>query len=176
MEENKMVKISNIETLLAEQAIRKAVTYYSRGCDRCDLEIFKKAFHADAEVKYGTYDGHYEKFCEEIVAGNLTLKDTSHTIINQYYEIDINSNKASGEIYVLALWGSDDFNYTCSGRYLDKYESRDGDWRIVFRQYLYDWSRTTKYSGDDPNEMFKGLKYRGTQNKNDISYSILKDK
>ena len=77
MEENKMVKISNIEMLLAEQAIRKAVTYYSRGCDRCDLEIFKKAFHADAEVKYGTYDGHYEKFCEEIVAGNLTLKDLS---------------------------------------------------------------------------------------------------
>ena len=60
-----------------------------------------------------------EKFCEEIVKGNLTLKDTSHTIINQYYEIDVDSNKAKGEIYVLALWGSDGFNYTCSGRYLE---------------------------------------------------------
>ena len=171
-----MVKITNIETLLAEQAIRKAVTYYSRGCDRCDLDIFKQAFHNDAEVKYGTYDGHYEKFCEDIVAGNLTLKDTSHTIINESYNIDIENNKATGEIYVLALWASDGFNYTCSGRYIDRYESRDGDWRISFRQYLYDWSRTIKYCGDDPNQIFSGLIYRGTQDKNDFSYQILESK
>ena len=57
-----MAKIQNIETLLAEQAIRKAVTYYSRGCDRCDVDIFKMAFHDDAEVKYGTYDGTMKNF------------------------------------------------------------------------------------------------------------------
>ena len=107
---------------------------------------------------------NFEKFCEEIVEGNLTLKDTSHTIINQYYEIDVDSNKAKGEIYVLALWGSDGFNYTCSGRYLDKYESRNGDWRIVFRQYLYDWSRTTEYSGDDPNGIFERHMTSGARN------------
>ena len=72
-----MAKIGDINTLLAEQAIKKAVTAYSRGCDRCDLEIFKSAFHLDAEVRYGTYDGHYEKFCEDIVNGNLSLQDTS---------------------------------------------------------------------------------------------------
>jgi|TARA_B110000495_G_C23003003_1_gene592140 hypothetical protein len=168
-----MVKIKDIETLLAEQAIRKVVTFYSRGCDRCDVDIFKLAFHDDAEVKYGTYDGHYEKFCNDIVTGNLTLKDTSHTIINEHYNIDVNANQGTGEIYVLAFWGSEGFNYTCSGRYLDKYECRDGDWRISFRQYIYDWSRTTKYRGDDPNQIFSGLKYKGTQNKDDISYKIL---
>ncbi len=171
-----MTKIANIDTLLAEQAIRQAVTAYSRGCDRCDLDIFKSAFHNDAEVKYGTYDGHYEKFCEDIVEGNLTLQDTSHTIINEHYTIDTASNKASGEIYVLAFWAVGGHNYTCSGRYIDKYESRNDDWRITFRQYVYDWSRTTEYCGDDPNKLFEGLIYRGTQNKNDLSYKILNEK
>jgi hypothetical protein len=171
-----MAKIGDINTLLAEQAIKKAVTAYSRGCDRCDLEIFKSAFHLDAEVRYGTYDGHYEKFCEDIVNGNLSLQDTSHTIINERYDIDISSNKASGEIYVLAFWGSEGHNYTCSGRYLDRYECRKDDWRISFRQYIFDWSRTIEYCGDDPNQIFEGLIYRGKQNKNDISYEILKDK
>ncbi|MGY9042051.1 MAG: nuclear transport factor 2 family protein, partial [Alphaproteobacteria bacterium] len=90
-----------------------------------------------------------------------------------HYNIDVNANQGTGEIYVLAFWGSEGFNYTCSGRYLDKYECRDGDWRISFRQYIYDWSRTTKYRGDDPNQIFSGLKYKGTQNKDDISYKIL---
>tara|TARA_B100001778_G_scaffold62910_1_gene49239 strand:+ start:1129 stop:1641 length:513 start_codon:yes stop_codon:yes gene_type:complete len=169
-----MAKIQNIETLLAEQAIRKAVTYYSRGCDRCDVDIFKKAFHDDAEVKYGTYDGHYEKFCEDIVEGNLTIRDTMHSIINEHYNIDVEANKATGEIYVLALWGTDESNFICSGRYLDKYECRDDDWRISFRRYVYDWSRTTSYSGNDPEKAFEGLIYRGKRNKEDFSYESLK--
>ena len=36
-----MAKIKNLEDLLAEQAVRKAVTCYSRGADRCDIDILK---------------------------------------------------------------------------------------------------------------------------------------
>ena len=132
------------------------------------------AFHDDAEVKYGTYDGHYEKFCEDIVEGNLTIRDTMHSIINEHYNIDVEAKKATGEIYVLALWGTDESNFICSGRYLDKYECRDNDWRISFRRYVYDWSRTTSYSGNDPEKAFEGLIYRGKRNKEDFSYESLK--
>ena len=34
-----MVKVKNIEDLLAEQAVRKAATCYSRGVDRSDLDL-----------------------------------------------------------------------------------------------------------------------------------------
>lgn len=54
-----MAKVKNIEDVIAEQAVRKAATCYSRGVDRSDLELLKSAFHNDAEVKYGSYDGHY---------------------------------------------------------------------------------------------------------------------
>ena len=67
------------------------------------------------------------------------------------------------------------YDYLVAGRYIDKYECREGDWRISLRQYMYDWSRTTEYTGHDPNKLFEGLVYRGAQDKSDISYSILGD-
>ena len=54
-----MVKVKNIDDLLAEQAVRKVATCYSRGVDRTDLDLLNSAFHDDAEVRYGSYDGHY---------------------------------------------------------------------------------------------------------------------
>ena len=71
-----MAKVKNLKDLLAEQAVRKAVATYSRGADRCDLEILKSAFHDDAEVKYGSYDGHYAEFCQNVVDGHLAMNYT----------------------------------------------------------------------------------------------------
>lgn len=186
-----MAKVKNVEDLLAEQAVRKAVSCYSRGADRCDVEIMKSAFHGDAEVRYGSFDGHYAEFCETIVEGNLALNDTTHTVVNQYFDIDAASGKGVGEVYVLAFFsltpagdivpvgedkeGQSDGGqeYLVSGRYIDTYECRDDDWRITFRQYVIDWSRTTEYTGHDPNQMFESLIYRGTQNAEDLSYAVL---
>ena len=80
-----MAKVKKVEDLLAEQAIRKAVTCYSRGADRCDIDILKSAFHLDAEVKYGSYDGHYAQFCENVVAGHLAMNYTTHTVVNHNF-------------------------------------------------------------------------------------------
>ncbi|MBA59390.1 MAG: hypothetical protein CMQ40_09500 [Gammaproteobacteria bacterium] len=191
--EDHVAKVKTLEDLLAEQAVRKAVTAYSRGADRCDVEILKSAFHPDAEVKYGSYDGPYEPFCQNVVDGHLTMNYTSHTVINQYYDIDARSGKGAGEIYVLAFLSTSQsgdvmdvkaykekksegvFDYVVAGRYVDQYECRDEDWRIIHRQYIYDWSRTTDYAGHDPNGLFEGLIYRGKRDKNDLSYRYLKD-
>ena len=76
-----MAKVKRLEDLLAEQAVRKAVAAYSRGADRCDLEILKSAFHDNAEVKYGSYHGHHAEFCQNVVDGHLAMNYTSHTVL-----------------------------------------------------------------------------------------------
>ena len=137
-----MAKVKNLENLAAEQAVRKSVAAYSSGEDRCDLEILKSAFHYDAEVKYGSYDGHYAEFCQSVVDGHLAMNCASHTLLNQYYEIDASSSRGTGEICVLAFLSTSQsgdvmgvgaykdkkseggFDYTLSGRYLDQYECR----------------------------------------------------
>ena len=189
-----MAKVKSVEDLLAEQAVRKAVTCYSRGADRCDLDLLLSAFHEDAEVRYGSYDGHYEAFCRNVVAGHLAMNYTTHTVVNEYYDIDAASGTGVGEIYVLAFLsmaqsgdvmavdaykdtdaGDGGYEYLVAGRYVDRYARRDDDWRIALRQYVIDWSRTGDFTGHDPNGLFASLSYRGKQNREDVSYTILGD-
>ncbi len=94
-------------------------------------------------------------------------------MVNEYYSIDAANNSGKGEIYVLAFLSAGDSEYLVAGRYVDKYDSRDGDWRISFRQYIYDWSRTSDYSGSDPNSLFEALTYRGKHTMDDLSYQTL---
>ncbi len=188
-----MAIVQTVADLLAEQAIRKAVTCYSRGADRCDLDILKSAFHPDAEVRYGSYDGHYAEFCENVVAGHRAMNYTTHTVVNEHYNVNAATGTATGEIYVLAFLSMSQagdvmavgaykntasdggHEYLVAGRYIDKYECRDNDWRITLRQYVIDWSRTSPFTGHDPNKLFESLIYRGTQAKDDVSYQILTD-
>ena len=72
---------------------------------------------------------------------------TTHTVVNEYYDVDSQNNIGKGEIYVLAFLSMAGSEYLVAGRYIDHYECRDGDWRIISRQYIYDWSRTSEYSG-----------------------------
>ena len=92
-----MVKVKNIEDLLAEQAVRKAATCYSRGVDRSDLDLLKSAFHEDAEVKYGSYDGHHAEFCKIVVDGQADMDYTTHTVVNEYYDCLLYTSDAADE-------------------------------------------------------------------------------
>ena len=105
-----MVKVKNIEDLLAEQAVRKVATCYSRGVDRTDLDLLNSAFHEDAEVRYGIYDGHYSEFTKMVVDGQADMDYTTHTVVNEYYDIDASGNKGKGVFYVLAFLAAGDLN------------------------------------------------------------------
>ena len=168
-----MVKVKNIDDLLAEQAVRKVATCYSRGVDRTDLDLLNSAFHEDAEVRYGSYDGHYAEFTKMVVDGQADMDYTTHTVVNEYYDVDAKSNKGKGEIYVLAFLAAGGSEYLVAGRYVDHYECRDGDWRISLRQYIFDWSQTGGDRNTDPNGLFAALTYRGKHTREDISYDVL---
>ena len=168
-----MVKVKNIDDLLAEQAVRKVATCYSRGVDRTDLDLLNSAFHEDAEVRYGSYDGHYAEFTKMVVDGQADMDYTTHTVVNEYFDIDSKNNKGKGEIYVLAFLAAGGSEYLVAGRYVDHYECRDGDWRISLRQYIFDWSQTGDDRNTDPNGLFAALTYRGKHTMDDISYDVL---
>ena len=57
--------------------------------------------------------------------------------------IEITGDHAVGESYVLAYRGTngDDPQDTLTGgRYIDKYERRNGSWKIAQRAFVMDWS------------------------------------
>ena len=65
---------------------------------------------------------------------------------NILIEFGDNENEAFGEVYFQAYHKVDQEGVTndvfISGRYLDRYEKRDGVWKMVYRSEIVDWSRT----------------------------------
>jgi hypothetical protein len=61
--------------------------------------------------------------------------------------------EAEGEIYALAIHtfgaGDRDVDVIVGGRYLDKYEKRRDDWKIVERTIVTDWARVNDPSTSD---------------------------
>ena len=75
------------------------------------------------------------------------LKDhlANHHMIGQV-NIKVDGSQAVGEVYFQAfhkvVQDGEEKDLFISGRYVDRYERRDGAWKISFRSEVNDWSRT----------------------------------
>lgn len=129
-----------IEALLDKEALRDLATRYSRAIDRRDPELLRSVYHDDA------IDDHGVVFCDKATIFVDRLSEimaqfelTAHYICNSSYRID--QERADGELYFIAYHrtlGSDAKHVLVSGRYLDNYEKRAGEWRISHRRLVWD--------------------------------------
>lgn len=125
--------------LSEREAIRDVLRRYVRGLDRHDVELESSAFWPDAQVNYGRYSGQRDAF---VIWGNeghcAHFLRHEHHITNQ--TIDIEGDVAHVESYVIYLLHERDTEFTEIGgaRYIDRMERRDGQWRILLREFLPD--------------------------------------
>ncbi|HEY6532102.1 MAG TPA: nuclear transport factor 2 family protein [Acidimicrobiales bacterium] len=126
-----------VQELLDKQAIRELTARYSRAADRADAELMASVFHPDAVYDPG--GGHAmtgETIGAQIVEMLLTMMASSiHQVGGQL--IEVRGDTAVGETYtsgqhVLA----DGQRLRTQTRYLDRFERRDGEWRIANRQVV----------------------------------------
>ncbi len=140
-----------VRELLAKQACYEVVCRYCRGIDRLDLELVRSCYHPDAKEHHPGFDGTRDDYVAWVGQGLPRLDGTMHTIANHLIEID--GDRARGETYVNAYhWGRpfDDpaKNFTTGSRYVDTFECRDGDWRIIERTCVRSWVRVEVDSGE----------------------------
>jgi hypothetical protein len=128
--------------------IRQVLATYSRGVDRWDLEILKSVYHPDATDNHAVFNGSGWDFAEFINATCRQMKGPSqHHLTNIY--IELHGDSANVETYYIAYHsalnedGSEDTLLHVGGRYLDRFERRDGVWKIAKRLVTIDWSRRT---------------------------------
>ena len=132
-----------LDELLAKQEITDLVSRYMRGLDRLDKALLRSTFHDDATTDYGFFQGGPDDFTE-MAYGALQDHLANHHMIGQTL-IDIEGEVAFGEIYFQAFHriitdGEERDLFIC-GRYVDRYEKRNGVWKIAFRSEVNDWSR-----------------------------------
>ncbi len=118
-----------------------------RGLDRLDPELQRSAFHDDAVIDCGLMKGSADDFVA-FAQGFLADMNATHHLLGQS-RIEVTGETAGAEWYFQAWHSvpSEDGGVRdlfISGRYLDAYACRDGNWRIVSRVLVTDWVK------DDP--------------------------
>ena len=139
-----------VEELLAKQEITDLVGAYMRGLDRLDKDLLLSTFHPDANTDYGFFKGGPEAFVEMAYSA---LQDhlANHHMIGQV-NIDVEGEVAFGEVYFQAfhriVTDGTERDLFISGRYVDRYEKRNGIWKIAFRSEVNDWARNDPATDD----------------------------
>jgi hypothetical protein len=122
---------------------------YARAADRVDRELLRDCFHPDSEHSHGGFEGLSWDFCDMAIATLLELEHTQHHIGT--CSVSVHGDRASGELYFHAFhqigaagwtawpWAESGDVVIIGGRYLDRYERRDGQWRISYRRGLHEW-------------------------------------
>jgi len=134
---------AEVRDLAARRDIHDALCRYMRAQDRLDPVLHRSAFHDGAYVDCGLMQGTADEFVA--FAQNLLADmEASQHIIGQV-QLDVRGDEASGEVYFYA-WhrtreGDDSKDLIVAGRYVDEYACRNGEWRIVKRREIIDWTR-----------------------------------
>ena len=131
---------TRLQTLVDRQAIMDCLVRFSRGMDRFDRELFLSAFHVDATIAAGSFVGGPAALYEWASALHEQGQHaTQHDLLNHTCQID--ADVAHTETYYLFVGRNrDDSNWLAGGRYLDRLERRDGQWRIALRTNVIEWS------------------------------------
>jgi hypothetical protein len=128
---------------LDRAAIRDALFRYCRGVDRADEELMASVYHPDAIDEHGPYNGPSAEFAA-LTTGRVreTVVGIQHSLQNMLVEID--GDIAWVETYFQATYrakADPDELAMFGGRYLDRFERRDGrTWLIARRKVVNDWS------------------------------------
>ncbi len=166
-------KAPTADTLLDRESIREAMGRYCRGVDRLDVELIRSAYHEDAFDDHGPFKGTREEFVEWVVPFMLReYSSTSHHLTSQ--TIEVSGDVAWVETYAIVTQtkqvGEQTLQLVANSRYADRFEKRDGNWRIAHRIVIMDTARTdtvAAWAGTSPMSSMT----MGTRDRNDPSYT-----
>ena len=142
-----------VQVLLDKQAITEALYRYARSMDRLDRELGYSVFWPEAAADYHEqmFVGTGHGFVDMVMEAHPSYHAHSHQFSN--ISIWIDGDTARSETYGDVTLRRIDADGQCwdsrnLGRYVDRWERRDGEWRIIDRRYLHDFDATVAHDGD----------------------------
>lgn len=181
-------RLSELEARLKvvedKQAIHDVIVRYCRGVDRSDPDLVLAAFHDDA------VDNHFGPvlpFREAIGtlkaarSGSPPSKTTSmHNLCNVLIEVAGDIARCESYVIVIVRIPRDEggaIDWMHAGRYVDRFERRNGEWRIAYRTVVYDLERfdaVVPAPNRLPQARYLDNAIRGKRGAGDFSYEIFR--
>lgn len=124
-------------------ALRHLADAYCHAVDRRDYALLLSLYHADAIDNHAPYFTGTAKAYVAWLPGMLARwSATSHSISNALYIVD--GDHAEGELVTRAYHRTADGKREVIGygRYVDRYEKRDGIWKFAYRALVLEYSET----------------------------------
>lgn len=167
---------AQLQQLLDKQAIVELVHAYCNAADRRDYTKMRALYHDDATDNHG---GFFQGLAADFIAQLPTIQASMlilhHNITTVNIKLD--GDKGEGEIYVLAFHKvqaePQPFDLLIGGRYLDRYEKRDGVWKFAHRAVLADWVNVHNPSIVDLDSPLVRGSLLGQRDDSDPSYAEL---
>lgn len=151
---------AGLETRRADrEEITRAILRYARGVDRRDWPMVRSVYHDDAYDDHGAFKGDLDGLMDWLQRRHAVIAKSMHFVGNILVEFD-SADGAVAESYYLArqtmgpeagesrlmLLGdkaaavdrSASISAEMTGRYVDRFERRDGVWRIARRIVLFE--------------------------------------
>jgi SnoaL-like protein len=139
-----------LQTLLDREKIRECIAVVARGEDRRDADLIKASYWPDATVDFGIFAGSFDDYLAWVVPGSPAVLLTQHFLGQTV--IKLQGAEALAETLVASYhridFGTENHDVTLGGRYLDQFEKRGDEWRVLKRTMLYDWSQDYGVSAD----------------------------
>lgn len=142
---------TDLQRIADRIAIQDALHRYARGIDRRNWDFLQSVFYPGATVDQGDFKGSIEDMIALVKQRHASIEQSAHLLTNILIEFD-SPDGAVVESYYLAylrngnlpaavrtaLLGPDaadagKVDMRSLGRYIDRFEKRDGHWKIARR-------------------------------------------
>jgi ketosteroid isomerase-like protein len=138
---------SFLEELQARTAIEDCLKRFARAVDRQDWKSARAAYHDDAVDDHGFFKGPPDQFLAHIEKLHAQQDHSMHFNTNVLIEFQ-SPDRAFVETYVLVLQRfrpggpgvppeAAGLRNMASARYMDRFEKRNGEWRVVHRTLVF---------------------------------------
>ncbi len=153
----------NVEQMLAEYEVRRVRQIWAFARDGGDWDTMRACFHPDATVRVLWYSGPAAGFLDETVASAATKKPGDHS--KHWFgnsRVWVKNDRALLETDAMVLGRSaflgHHFDFTLYIRLYDRLERRNGEWKILRMDAIYDKDRLDPViHGSVPAGFFEGV-------------------
>jgi hypothetical protein len=139
-----------LKDLLAREQIRDCIARLARGEDRRSAELISASYWPDASTDFGMFAGSFAEYLAWVVPGSPAIPVTQHILGQSVIALDRAAARVETHVtsYHRINMGTEERDVVIGGRYLDRFEQRGNEWRIVNRTMLYDWLKDFGVSVD----------------------------
>ncbi len=158
---------------MADRAeIYQVMLRYARGLDRMDAELARSCYFDDAIEDHGRFIGGPDDFIAWTDRVSAMYLSTQHSITNHWCDL-VGDDAYCETYYIFTAVSATPPHFMSTGRYIDHFQRRNGEWRIANRVCIVEGAYDLPDAAATaalPSAYAPGETCPATRDRNDVSY------